>query len=364
LGAFGKVEGARRHNKGAQTKGAETLRCLIVHNDRSGFGSSGIFEFERALIEGGDECVFRSLAPEQAAASAVADAEDFDLVVLSGGDGTTTSLLYALRNRDVTCCVFPSGTANLFCSNLGVALEPAAMATACRVGRTARTDLGEVSFVDQKGTTHVHGFSIMMGTGFDAQLIAAAIDGKRMLGEAAYFAAALANARPKIHDFRITVDGVVYERRGISCLVANNSTIQGDVRIVPDGSMADGLLDVIVLGQTDVVGLLKPIVASIVDPEGARPNIETFRGASIRVETAEPAPLEYDGETFDGLVDSYEAHVIPGANRVVVDRLSPYASPDDPYNEAHPRFDKSGVLLYPAPPLDLATISSAHQKRD
>lgn len=71
------------------------MRCLIVHNSRSGFGSSAIYEFERALLSGGDECVLRLLADNQRADEAVVDAEDFDLVVVSGGDGTTTS--YCMR---------------------------------------------------------------------------------------------------------------------------------------------------------------------------------------------------------------------------------------------------------------------------
>ena len=64
------------------------MRCLIVHNLRSGFGSTAIFEFERALVFSGDEVVLRTLGEDERAADAVRDAEDFDLVVLSGGDGT------------------------------------------------------------------------------------------------------------------------------------------------------------------------------------------------------------------------------------------------------------------------------------
>ena len=82
------------------------MRTLIVHNARSGFGSDSIFEFERALLQEGDECVTRVLGDEFDLNGALRDAENFDLVVLSGGDGTVTSILYELRRRDVTCPVF------------------------------------------------------------------------------------------------------------------------------------------------------------------------------------------------------------------------------------------------------------------
>lgn len=331
-------------------KGGRSVRCLIIHNARSGFGSSAVFEFERALIRGGDECTLRVLAQDETAEHAARDAKDYDLVVLSGGDGTTTSLLYALRNRDVLACVFPSGTANLFCINVGNAPEPAAMARACRIGRSAVTDLGEVTYQTTDGKSHTRGFSIMMGTGFDAQIMQDAVAGKQVLGEAAYFGAALSNAFPDVHHFKITVDGKTYERDGISCLVANNATIQGDIHIVPDARMDDGMLDVIVLEQQNAVGLLKPIIAALSEREGTylgRPQIDTFRGRHVRVEPTEPVPLEYDGETDGELVTSYEARVLPRANRVVVDGLSPYRNPADPHSEKHPRFGEAEVAAYP-----------------
>lgn len=326
------------------------MRCLIVHNLRSGFGSTAIFEFERALVFSGDEVVLRTLGEDEHAADAVRDAEDFDLVVLSGGDGTTTNLLYALKYRGVPACVFPSGTANLYCINLGDSVDPTSLAHSCRIGATATTDLGEVTYVDVDGKEHVRGFSIMMGTGFDAQIMRDAVAGKQALGESAYFAAAVANARPAVHHFKITVDGETYERDGISCLIANNATIQGDVRIVPDGRMDDGLLDVIMLEQTDAVGLIKPIVASLMDHEGTqlgRPQIETFRGRDILIEPDQPIPLEYDGEPAPGLVKSYHAHALAGANQVIVSPISPYYPAESPYNEANPRFDSAVIRPYP-----------------
>lgn len=74
-------------------------------------------------------------------------AESFDVVVVSGGDGTVSNLLYTLRNRDVDVCVFPSGTANLLFANIGNSPEPAALARACRWANTAACDLGEASWI-------------------------------------------------------------------------------------------------------------------------------------------------------------------------------------------------------------------------
>ncbi|MDM8271728.1 diacylglycerol/lipid kinase family protein [Thermophilibacter provencensis] len=322
------------------------MRTLIIHNPKSGFGSDAVFQFARALVRGGDECVLRILAGGFIAREACADAEDFDLVVVSGGDGTVAALLYELRGRDVPACVFPSGTANLLCANIGNAPEPSALARACRKGRTAELDLGEISWTDEGGNHVVRGFGLMSGTGFDAQLMQAALPNKAIMGQAAYFAAALANPRPEVEHFSITVDGRTYERDGITCLVANNAMIQGDIQLVPNCRMDDGMLDVIMVETSDAAQLLKPLAFGLVDRSGkamGRPHLESFSGRKIRVECSHPVPIEVDGEVVSGLVRSYEARVLPRAVRLVVDAMSPYGGTDD----APSRFGDSDVIAYP-----------------
>ena len=220
------------------------MRTLIIHNPKSGFGSDAVFQFERALVRAGDECVLRVLEEGFEASETCRDADRFDVVVASGGDGTVAALLHALAGTDVPVCVFPSGTANLLAANIGNAPEPSALARACRVGKTASLDLGEISWENDLGERFVRGFGLMSGTGFDAQIMQAALPNKAVMGQAAYFAAALANPRPTVSRFTITVDGVTHEREGITCLVANNAMIQGDIQLVPDCRMNDGLLNV------------------------------------------------------------------------------------------------------------------------
>ncbi len=311
------------------------MRTLIVHNPRSGFGSDAIFQFERALVKAGDECVFRMLAADFEPREAVADASEFDVVVVSGGDGTAASVLHALSRSKVPVCVFPSGTANLYCANLGNTTEPQALARACRVGATADLDLGEISWETADGSVESRGFALMSGMGYDAQLMHAALPNKQALGEAAYYAAALENRHPSIVDFKITVDGEVHERRGIMCLVANNAMIQNEISIVPGCRMDDGLIDVIVVEIENAAQLVRPILHGLFDRSGAktgRPHIESFAGKHIVVEPSEPMPIEVDGEVCPGLVTRYEAHAEAGAARVIVDPMSSYGKkkPEEP----------------------------------
>lgn len=305
------------------------MRTLIIHNLRSGFGSDSIFEFERALVKPGDVCTLRVPEQDFKPSEVLADAEDYDLVVISGGDSTAANLLYELRDRDVLTCIFPSGTANILAENIGNAAEPATLALACRSGRHIRTDLGEMSWTNDAGESYVRGFTIMAGSGYDAELMRSADLNKPVLGEAAYFFAALSTLNPTYSHFTITVDGVTNECDGIACIVANNAMIQGEVEIIPECSMADGLLDVMVLETPYVIGLASTVLSALLDPKGkrlGRPQIKVFRGREVVVESSEPIPLQMDGEAFPGTVRGYTARVLERSTKLIVDPLSHYSA--------------------------------------
>lgn len=304
------------------------MRSLIIHNPQSGFGSDAVYEFERALLEGGDECVMRIMDDSWIPQQTVLDAESFDRIIISGGDGTVAHLMYALRGSSVPVCVFPSGTANLICASIGNAHEPAALALAVRRGHTTKLDLGEISWISETGVAHTHGIALMAGSGLDAQLMRTAIPHKKIFGEAAYFTAALSNLTPDVQTFTITVDGITHERQGIACLIANSAKFQADIELLPGVRMDDGLLSVIVLETKMTAELVKPLFTGIFDRSGktlGRPHIEGFHGREIHIEISSPIPVEVDGEVFPDEAHALDARVLPKACTVIVDSMSPYA---------------------------------------
>lgn len=303
------------------------MKTLIVHNSLSGFGLDAIYEFERLLLQSGDECTIRLIGAGVEPRDALSDAESFDLVVASGGDGTVANVLYALRYRGVPTCVFPSGTANLLFNAIGNAFEPAAIVEACRAGALVATDLAEMRWVDDEGREHQRGFSMMAGLGFDANIMRTAADLKEAYGEAAYFVAATSNLEPPIVDYEITIDGSTVERSGVSCIVGNNTTITAGIQLVPESRMNDGLIECLVLENERTTQLVSPLLAGLFDPTGetlGRPFVESFRGREIEVRASMRLPLEFDGELVSGTTDCYEVRVLEGANLLVVDPHSPY----------------------------------------
>ena len=298
------------------------MRCLVIHNLASGPRSDEVFDFTRALAAGGDEVCMRFIGQGMEPADAVTDAESFDRVVVSGGDGTVSNVLDRLRDMSVPILVFPSGTANLFFNNIGNAPEATALAKACREGRTAQADMGELYWHDAEGAVQRHGFIIIAGTGFDADIMRKAEAAKGDMGEIAYFLSALATPEPQVAHFTIEHDGQVDELDGIGCMVGNTAVIQNDINLFPDCRMDDGLIDIAVIQPARTVELLPTLLAGVLDPAGkglGRPQLTMFQAKEARI-TCEPSlGMEFDGELIPNNAKVFGARVLPKCLNLIVD---------------------------------------------
>lgn len=237
----------------------------------------------------------------------------FDLVGVYGGDGTVSEVAEALVGGDVPMLLLPGGTGNVLAGELGVPfdLDKAASLALEGAGRTRRVDLGRAC-----GTM----FTTRLTMGLEAQLVGEATrEMKDRFGWLAYaFAGVQAIANPPTATYRLTVDGDVIECAGVAAIVANSaSTGVGNMRLADEVDVSDGLLDLVVLQQTDLLGML----GSAADlAQGQQPRVMSrWKGRTIRVESDPAQSVVIDGETTE-LTTPIEAVVQPGAFEVIVPR--------------------------------------------
>lgn len=304
------------------------MRCLIIHNLASGPSSDEIFAFAHALSESGDEVVMRFIGDGMEPEDCVRDVKSFDRVVVSGGDGTVSNVLDQLRDCDVPILIFPSGTANLFFSNIGNAPEAAALAKACREGKTAKIDMGEIFWTDEDGVDQRHGFIIIAGSGFDAEIMKTAAPTKNDIGEIAYFLAALSTPKPTVAHFKIEHDGIVDEMDGICCMAGNTSVIQNDINLFPDCCMDDGLVDIVVIEPARTAQLLPTVISAALDPTGkvlGRPQFKMIQAREAKITCTPSLGMQFDGEVIPSNSGVFGARALPQCLDVIVDSFSPLA---------------------------------------
>ena len=292
------------------------MKLLVINNLASGFGEGSVYDFIRSFARDGDEVCVRSTDGTTDVRDLLGDAEAFDAVVASGGDGTVATVSYRLANTGVPILPFPAGTANLLAANLASPMEPHALAKLVREERTLDFDLGEIE-VDG----HRFGFGIMAGAGYDAAIMHGAAPAKRLLGPMAYFSAALANPLPQTSRFKLDLDGEHVESEGLGILLVNFSKIQFDITVTHDNEPRDGVFDVVVLKAQNAFELIPALLAGLLDRGGDFPDrtgsLEIHRAREVRVEADPPMEVQYDGEATN-LTTPFTAHIMRRAARFVV----------------------------------------------
>ena len=297
------------------------MRLLVINNKTSGFGDNAVYDFLRILCDEGDEAVVRTMKLGRPVDELLEDAEDFDLVVASGGDGTVTAICYALRYRDVPVVPYPAGTGNLLSMNLTSPTEPRAIAQMVRQGNIEHYDLAELSYTDDEGNETTRGFAIMAGAGYDAMIMDGASGLKGVFGSSAYYISALQTGKPKMARFTLRIDGRTVETEGIAVVLVNFAKIAPDISVTHVNDAQDGLLEAVVIKAERVLKLAPSLLAAWLDNRGQHPGrtgLEIYAGREIEV-VADPAlPIQYDGEVA-GAHTPLLARSLPGALKAVVD---------------------------------------------
>ena len=299
------------------------MRILAIVNARAGQSDAGLYEFLRVMGSTGVEITLRFIVPGSTMRDLVRDASEYDRVIAAGGDGTVSSVCYALRDVDVPILPYPAGTANLLALNLTMPLDPAELARIALSDNIVDLDLGEI-LIGEPGdpARRREGFVVVAGAGFDASIMEGAQELKGSIGAAAYLVAALQNLTPTVSTFTMELDGETIETEGIAVLVANLARLQFDLAITHESDPTDGQFEVVVLRTRNAIELLPAVWTAIVDrTTGLRPaktaGIDVRSASRIRITADPPLPVQFDGEITSGLTP-LEAIVLPGRARLLV----------------------------------------------
>ncbi|WP_375385184.1 diacylglycerol/lipid kinase family protein [uncultured Microbacterium sp.] len=274
--------------------------------------------FETTPADLGDEVTRQAL--EQGA----------DAVLVAGGDGTVRAVVEAMSGSGVPLSIVPSGTGNLLARNMRLPLaDPQAMIRATFEGDRQPIDVGFAAMTRADGSTEERAFVVMGGMGLDAAMIAnTSGDLKKRVGWIAYVdgaARSLVNAKP----FRIMyqIPGRrLHSARVQSILVANCGSLPAGLELIPEASVSDGELDVVIFQPKGALGWILVWRRVAWDNSFLRRfrtgrrvlalrtkdnSVLYSRGAGVEVAAVEPQPVQLDGDEF-GVASRLECRVVAG----------------------------------------------------
>lgn len=188
--------------------------------------------------------------PGQAVTKEAVDA-GAHVIMAAGGDGTVRSVAESLRGTGIPIALLPSGTGNLLARNLELTLDnlPESISAAF-TGADRKIDLGVVDVERAGGEKEKFVFLVMAGLGLDAKMIAHTDeDLKKRVGWLAYVDAIGKALRDKDRlNIRFSIDGSpTRSARVHTILVGNCGSLQGNILLLPDAAVDDGVFDIVAL---------------------------------------------------------------------------------------------------------------------
>src|SRR6478735_3125384 len=170
-------------------------------------------------------------------------ADDPDLLLLWGGDGTVQRALDTVARKampDVPIAVLPAGTSNLFANNFDIPHDLHGALDVALGGVPRRIDVG---------TFNGERFGVMAGVGFDALMIGDASGRmKDRLGRAAYVYTGLKNLKKASVDAEVCVDDRLWFTGSTPCVIVGNvGDLSRGITLLHEADPSDGRLDIAVL---------------------------------------------------------------------------------------------------------------------
>ncbi|WP_446665037.1 diacylglycerol/lipid kinase family protein [Flexivirga sp. B27] len=211
-----------------------------------------------------------------------------ELAVVVGGDGMVSTMAGPLHQYDVSAAIIPSGRGNDFARQLGIP-ENVHDATRLAVGGVERkVDAIEVADRVVVGSVYA---------GVDSRVSELVNSSSGRLPSAAQYQ--LASVRGLLEfsprNYRVQVDGEVFEYRGVTAIAANSGYYGKGMHVAPEADVHDGLLDVVMIAAGNRLKFVRSLPQLYRGTHVRNPEVTVARGVEVRIE-AEGVEAYADGE--------------------------------------------------------------------
>lgn len=239
--------------------------------------------------------------------------EDWDLIIVSGGDGTVNEVAkgIAISDKKVPVAILSSGTVNDFANYLKLPKNIYDFYKIIKREKTIDVDLGRVN---NEYFVNVAAGGLLSNVGYQVPS-----EQKMLLGRLAYYFEGLKEITlQSFEPIRLKIQSQEYtsEEDVLLFLISNSSSIGGFKKLAPHASITDGLLDVVVIKKTDVQNLANIFISIFSGNHINHPSVKYFKTNKITLDSNELVELDIDGEYGGRLPATFE--VVPNAFRVIV----------------------------------------------
>ena len=279
---------------------------LLVDARAAGLGWSPPVWFETTVEDTG-----RSMAHEAALGGA-------ELVVVCGGDGTVRAVCAELAGTGIPVGVVPAGTGNLLARNLALPLYLNAAIDVAIDGQDRAIDIVRIA---GDGLADGEHFLVMAGMGFDAAIMEGANEQiKAKVGWLAYVVSGFRNLMFPAVRIDISIDDEPFTRhRARTIVVGNVGFLQAGLPLLPDATIDDGVIDVVIVNPVRFLSWLRVVVRVVGRGRKTDATVNRMTGRKVVIRASHATPRQIDGDPV-GAGQELMCECLPGKLLVRVPR--------------------------------------------
>lgn len=271
-------------------------RLLFVFNPHAGKGmiKNNLCDIVNIFTKGGYEVtVYPTQAAQDGMKKIIADGDRFDLVVVSGGDGTLSEGVNAMMQlkTKVPLGYIPAGSTNDFASSMDIPKNMLKAAEAIVNGVTYDYDVGEFN---GKYFVYVAAFGAFTDVSYETSQTF-----KNRFGHMAYIAEGI----KRLHTYtgiNVTVehDGGTVEGSFILGLISNSTSVGGMKRLIASGvCFDDGLFEVTLVKTPQGPMALQSLLREAAINKLSDKNFVTFKTSHLKITSVVDVAWTLDGES-------------------------------------------------------------------
>lgn len=257
--------------------------------------------FRRHLDGMAGDCAFKATAGAGDARRLASESvvEGFESIVAVGGDGTVNEVLNGIGDvpngfERARLGVLPLGTVNVFARELDIPLRLERAWNVLRQGNEIKIDLPCVEFTAD-GKKERRYFAQLAGAGLDARAIElVSWKLKKKAGPFAYVVAGLQALAERQVPTTVRANGKTLT--GELVLIGNGQFYGGSIAVFPRADLDDGLLEVCVLPQMNLLSLLRCAPAFLMSRKLSEKVVKRITAPSFELTSETPVAFELDGE--------------------------------------------------------------------
>ncbi len=277
-------------------------KLLFIINPHSGKAliKNKLLQIIDVMVKAGYEVtVYPTQAKDDARSVTAEQAENYDMVVCSGGDGTLDEVVSGMMRsvKKVPLGYIPAGSTNDFANSLKIPKDMIKAACVAVEGKSFFCDVGRFN---EKYFVYVAAFGIFTEVSYRTRQ-----EWKNILGHAAYILeGAKSLTSITSYHMRVEHDGEVIEDKFIFGMITNSNSVGGFKNMTGKNvELDDGLFEVTLIRMPKNPVELNAILASLTNLIDDTDLIYSFKSSKVSFLCEEEVPWTLDGEYGGSLRD-------------------------------------------------------------